>query len=126
MDISAEFYKLLIYEEGGFFLPHRDTEKTHGMFGTLTIVLPSLHCGGELIIRHAGREVTVDLSNEETSELTFAAFYADCEHAIKPITQGSRVCLTYNLLQRRTGETQFLRGPLRGPNYGVLTRSGIP
>jgi hypothetical protein len=46
MDISAEFYKLLIYQEGGFFLPHRDTEKTHGMFGTLTIVLPSLHCGG--------------------------------------------------------------------------------
>jgi hypothetical protein len=99
-DISAELYKLLVYEEGGFFLPHRDTEKTNGMFGTLTIVLPSVHCGGELVIRHAGREVTVDMSNAETSELTFAAFYADCEHAIKPITQGSRVCLTYNLLQR--------------------------
>jgi hypothetical protein len=59
-DVSAEFYKLLVYEEGGFFLPHRDTEKTDGMFGTLTIVLPSAHCGGELVIRHAGREVTVD------------------------------------------------------------------
>jgi len=45
MDVSAEFYKLLIYEEGGFFLPHRDTEKTDGMFGTLTIVLPSVYCG---------------------------------------------------------------------------------
>ena len=104
MNASAEFYKLLVYEEGGFFLPHRDTEKTDGMFGTLTIVLPSVHCGGELVIRHTGREVTVDLSNAEASELTFAAFYADCEHAIKPITQGSRVCLTYNLAQRGTGE----------------------
>jgi hypothetical protein len=104
MNVSAEFYKLLIYEEGGFFLPHRDTEKTDGMFGTLTIVLPSVHRGGELVIRHSGHEVTVDLSSEETSELTFAAFYADCEHAIKPITQGSRVCLTYNLLQRGTGK----------------------
>jgi 2OG-Fe(II) oxygenase superfamily len=113
-DISAEFYKLLVYEEGGFFLPHRDTEKTDGMFGTLTIVLPSVHCGGELVIRHAGREVTVDLSNPETSELTFAAFYADCEHAIKPITQGSRVCLTYNLLQRRTGEKNK---PITAPLY---------
>jgi hypothetical protein len=114
MDISAELYKLLVYEEGGFFLPHRDTEKTDGMFGTLTIVLPSVHCGGELVIRHAGREVTVDLSSEETSELTFAAFYADCEHAIKPITQGSRVCLTYNLLQRRTGEKNK---PITAPLY---------
>jgi len=113
-DMSAEFYKLLIYEEGGFFLPHRDTEKTDGMFGTLTIVFPSVHCGGELVIRHAGREVTVDLSNAETSELTFAAFYADCEHAIKPITQGSRVCLTYNLLQRRTGEKNK---PITAPLY---------
>jgi hypothetical protein len=104
MNVSAEFYKLLIYEEGGFFLPHRDTEKTDGMFGTVTIVFPSVHCGGELVIRHTGREVMLDLSNAETSEPTFAAFYADCERAIKPITQGSRVCLTYNVLQRRTGK----------------------
>jgi len=104
MDVSAEFYKLLIYEQGGFFLPHRDTEKKDGMFGTLTIVLPSVHDGGELVVRHKGREVTVNLSNAETSELSFAAFYADCEHAIKPITKGSRVCLTYNLLQRRIGK----------------------
>jgi hypothetical protein len=114
MDVSAEFYKLLIYEEGGFFVPHRDTEKTGGMFGTLKIVLPSVHCGGELVIRHAGREVTVDLGSAETSELTFAAFYADCEHAIKPITQGTRVCLTYNLLQRRTQEKNE---PITAPLY---------
>src|SRR5437879_2163779 len=114
MNTSAELYKLLIYEEGGFFLPHRDTEKTDGMFGTLTIVLPSVHCGGELVIRHTGREVTVDLSNAEASELTFAAFYADCEHSIKPITQGSRVCLTYNLLQRGTGKKNK---PITAPLY---------
>ncbi len=102
------------FTEGGFFLPHRDTEKTDGMFGTLTIALPSAHCGGELVIRHAGREVTVDMSNAKTSELTFAAFYADCEHAIKPITQGTRVCLTYNLLQRRTGEKNK---PITAPLY---------
>jgi hypothetical protein len=65
MDVSAEFYKLLIYEQGGFFLPHRDTEKKDGMFGTLTIVLPSVHDGGELVVRHKGREVTVNLSNAE-------------------------------------------------------------
>lgn len=114
MNVSAEFYKLLIYEEGGFFLPHRDTEKTEGMFGTLIIVLPSVHRGGELVIGHTGRKVTVDLSNAETSELTFAGFYADCEHAINPITQGSRVCLTYNLLQPRTGKRN---NPITAPLY---------
>ncbi|MEM9157157.1 MAG: hypothetical protein AAGB13_19320 [Cyanobacteria bacterium P01_F01_bin.33] len=39
--IEAEFYKLLIYDEGGFFVTHRGTEKVDGMFATLVIVLPS-------------------------------------------------------------------------------------
>jgi len=39
--VSAELYKLLVYERKGFFLPHRDTEKTGGMFGTLVVTLPS-------------------------------------------------------------------------------------
>ena len=28
--VSAELYKLLVYDKDGFFLPHRDTEKTDG------------------------------------------------------------------------------------------------
>ena len=33
--ISAELYKLLIYDRGGFFLAHPDTERTVGIFGIL-------------------------------------------------------------------------------------------
>lgn len=58
--VSAEPYKLLVYDPGGFFLAHRDTEKMDGMFGTLAVTLPSTYRGGALWIRHAGREVTVD------------------------------------------------------------------
>lgn len=29
----------------------------------------------------------------------YLAFYADCEHEIKPVTQGYRLCLIYNLCQ---------------------------
>src|SRR6266404_1680826 len=39
--VCAELYKLLVYDPGGFFLAHRDTEKTAGMFGTLVVGLPS-------------------------------------------------------------------------------------
>lgn len=97
MKVSATLHKLLVYETGGLFRPHRDTEKADGMFGTLVVVLPSAHGGGELIIRHERREVSVNLSSTDVSELRFAAFYADCEHEVKPITHGNRVCLTYNL-----------------------------
>jgi hypothetical protein len=116
--LGCEDYKLLVYDEGGFFKPHRDTEKTEGMFGTLVIVLPSEHRGGELVIRHAGREVAVNLVAEEVSELKFAAFYADCQHEVRPITKGNRVCLVYNLIQRQSQEK-----PLTAPLYDAETAS---
>ncbi len=100
MAVSAELYKLLVYDTGGFFLAHRDTEKAGGMFGTLVVVLPAAHSGGELVIRHAGRETIVDMSRAEVSEAGFAAFYADCEHEVRPITGGNRVCLIFNLIQQ--------------------------
>lgn len=112
--VSAELYKLLVYDEGAFFKGHRDTEKSDGMFGTLLVVLPSMHTGGELAIRHAGRETLLDLSSGEVSELTFAAFYADCEHEVLPVTRGNRLCLVYNLIWRdrtKADERQALVAP---------------
>ncbi|MDH3663922.1 MAG: 2OG-Fe(II) oxygenase, partial [Alphaproteobacteria bacterium] len=98
--IEAEFYKLLIYDEGSFFVSHRDTEKSPGMFATLVIVLPSHSKGGELVVRHKDRETRVDLGNDEPSEAAFAAFYADCVHEVLPITEGHRLTLIYNLLRK--------------------------
>lgn len=98
--ISASFYKLLIYEEGDFFLPHKDSEKEPGMFGTLILGLPSRHTGGELFIRFKGLEKKVELgAGFDINSIPFVAFYADCEHEVKPVTSGNRVNLVYNLLQ---------------------------
>lgn len=38
-DVRAELFKLLVHEEGAFFKPHQDSEKTPGMFGTLVLGL---------------------------------------------------------------------------------------
>jgi len=96
--VSAEFYKLLVYDTGSFFVSHRDTEKAAGMFATLVIVLPSRYTGGELIVRHQGQEACFDLGSEDPSEIVFAAFYADCLHEVQAITSGCRLTLIYNLL----------------------------
>lgn len=61
--VPAELYKMLLYEEGALFKPHKEyveyfvcitspalmfksPEKTPGMFGTLVVCLPSEHVGG--------------------------------------------------------------------------------
>lgn len=112
--VTAELYKLLVYDRGGFFLAHRDTEKAAGMFATLVLTLPSRYRGGALRIRHAGREVTLDTKATDPSELSYAAFYADCEHEVLPVRQGNRVCLIYNLIHKRS---KGRRGILKAPEY---------
>lgn len=95
--LEAHLYKLLLYETGSFFLAHRDGEKLDRMVATLVIALPSAHEGGQLIVRHEGRETVVDFGPKSRFETQFAAFYADCEHAILPVTSGFRLALVYNL-----------------------------
>ena len=96
--VTAELYKLLVYDKGSFFVSHRDTEKVDGMFATLVITLPSLYSGGELLVRHQDQQERVDLTCTEPSDAAFAAFYADCPHEVLPVTSGCRLTLIYNLL----------------------------
>lgn len=95
--IAADFYKLLIYDAGSFFVGHRDTEKVPGMFATLVIVLPSEHEGGDLVVRHLGREVAFDQRPRDPSDIAYAAFYADCVHEVRPVASGYRATLVYSL-----------------------------
>lgn len=39
--VASELYKLLLYRPGDHFRPHRDTEKSPGMFSTMSLILPS-------------------------------------------------------------------------------------
>ena len=96
--LAADLYKLLVYEPGGRFAPHRDTEKAPGMVATLVVALPTAGAGGTLVVRHKDRETVIDMQTDEPSELTYAAFYADCVHEIRPVAEGHRICLVYNLM----------------------------
>ena len=112
--VEVEPYKLLVYEPGGFFAPHRDTEKVDGMVATLVVALPVAGSGGELVVRHGGRETVVDMRTDEPSELVWAAFYADCEHETLPVAEGHRVCLVYNLIMKG------IDIPAAAPEYASL------
>ena len=81
--VRAELYKLLVYGEGAMFKPHKDTEKTPGMFGTMVICLPSKHTGGEVHVSFHGK--TEQLSTAGTSEWSssYLAWYGDVLHEIR-------------------------------------------
>lgn len=118
--VSAKLYKLLLYEQGDFFLPHKDSEKKKGMFGTLVIGLPSTYTGGELQIEFDGRTITADFIKDLSGyKIPYVAFFADCEHEIKPVTAGYRICLVYNLLQTNAGA--HIKTPCYGEQVKEMT-----
>ena len=106
-NVRAELYKLLIYEKGAFFKEHQDSEKAPGMFGTLVIALPSEHEGGQVVLRHNKQEVVFDSAERSTAFFgaSYAAWYANVYHEVKPVTSGYRVVLTYNLIQSGRSST---------------------
>lgn len=96
--IKVKPYKLLVYPKGGFFLPHRDSEKHRSMVASLIVMLPSKFGGGELIVEHERKRQRFDFKQARQQEACdCAAFYADCLHEVRKVTSGVRVCLSYNL-----------------------------
>jgi hypothetical protein len=91
--IEFEFDKLNIYREGGHFKPHLDTPSP-GVLGSLVIILPNKFTGGELVIRHGGEEV---VTGESKEWWRFVAFFASCEHEVRPVTSGTRVSLAFKI-----------------------------
>ncbi|KAH9927887.1 hypothetical protein B0H21DRAFT_894828 [Amylocystis lapponica] len=107
--ISAELYKLNVYQKDSFFESHKDTPRRGTMFGSLVVVFPTPHEGGALVLRHNNEEWTFDsakaISEHEDPRLAYVAFYSDVEHEVALVTSGHRVTITYNLYfaARRAG-----------------------
>ncbi|KIW97336.1 uncharacterized protein Z519_02728 [Cladophialophora bantiana CBS 173.52] len=100
-NVFAQLYKTLLYEEGAFFKPHKDSEKAPGMFGTLAICLQSPHKGGELIATFNGETKSIKTAPNSGLDISYAAWNADVLHEVKPVVSVYRLLLTYNLIRLR-------------------------
>jgi hypothetical protein len=99
---------MLVYAPGQFFLPHRDSEKSDNMVGALVVTLPSSFKGGAMLVEHQGKTATYRGSKKF---LSFLAFYADCQHEVRPVKEGYRVVLTYNLMLDDGAAVQCVPNP---------------
>ena len=87
--------KLLVYPPGGHFALHADTEKTPGMVASLALVVPGAYTGGALAIEHAGERLS--FAADGADAWRWAAWYADCRHALEPVEDGVRIALTFGI-----------------------------
>ena len=72
------------------------------MFGSLVVVFPMSHEGGEFVLHHDNKECVVDFAKtiSEAGQqpcVGYVAFFSDVEHEVLKVRSGQRVTLTYNL-----------------------------
>ncbi|KAF5535232.1 hypothetical protein FPHYL_13243 [Fusarium phyllophilum] len=104
LGVKAELYKLNVYSgPSGKFKPHVDTPRSDRQMGSLVVSLPVEHKGGQLAVRHGGREIIFDWAPKSADAIQWAAFFSDCEHEVLQVTEGHRVTLTYNLFWTNYG-----------------------
>ncbi|KAJ6463616.1 hypothetical protein C8R47DRAFT_1026618 [Mycena vitilis] len=119
--VRADMYKLNVYGPGSFFKAHRDTPRGEDMIGSLVVVFPTDHAGGELKLEHAGTTWTFDsaaqCSTPPDPAVAYVAFYSDVTHTVEPVRSGYRVTLTYNL---------FLADRANGTGTAAPTRAVPP
>lgn len=73
------------------------------------VCLPSVHEGGQPLLRHEGREIVFNWSGERgRNAIQWAAFYSDCEHEVLEVTAGHRLTLTYNLYATCRGNAAYV------------------
>ena len=124
--VEAHLCKMLLYEPGGHFKKHcRDTEKdagtnyffqlfilvnittilnskikNKGIFGTMVLQIPVRggHQGGSLLVEHNGKIKKFPFDVQSEKKFFLAAFYADCERELEPVTKGWRVTLLFDLV----------------------------
>ena len=88
------------------------------MLGSLVVIYPTPHSGGELVLRRKGHEWKFDakvLTASQTSpSLAYVAFHNDVEHEVLKVTSGHTVMVTYNL---------YLVDPLGRPGAPAVTRN---
>ena len=93
--LRLEPLKLLVYGKGGHFSMHTDTEKTPGMVASLALIVPGEYTGGGLTIEHAGERLSFGAGGADAWR--WAAWYADCRHALEPVEDGIRIALTFGI-----------------------------
>ena len=68
------------------------------MFATVIIILPSAYVGGHVVVSHAATTKTLDFSDKSLLSTAVLAWYTDVKHEVKPIENGYRFALSYNLI----------------------------
>ena len=106
------------------FVEKIDAPESSYQIGHLVVCLPSPFKGGNMLVQnHDQNVVEFDWSSRSDSNIQWAAFYTDCDHQVRGITEGYRVTLIYRLyITKPIGSSIWDSNPIIEPQSLPLYR----
>lgn len=74
-----------------------------------------------MIASHKGESLTFKTSPTSEFGYSYAAWYADVSHEVKPVTSGYRLVLTYNLIHHESAEQLSINDDTSATLVSVFT-----
>lgn len=112
-ELVADPYSLNFYEPGGDkFAMHVDTPLGDWMLGTMVIRLHTYYTGGDFHFQHGNQKATTlqgynaeqlnDVTQlpDDTTTLSWCAFYGSVDHEVKEVERGHRISLAYRIRRK--------------------------
>ncbi|OJA18536.1 hypothetical protein AZE42_11979 [Rhizopogon vesiculosus] len=101
-ELQIKLHKLTIYEEGVHIDWHRDSTHSDVHRATMFFALNTEWEGGELMLRHLGVELSIDLHPTRSRHLkklrpVIVAFDKDMEYKVMPVIKGIQLMLQYDV-----------------------------
>ncbi|KAF7355539.1 Fe2OG dioxygenase domain-containing protein [Mycena sanguinolenta] len=95
---EPNLYKLDVYGPGSFFKAHRDTPQSEDMIGSLVVILPSEHTGGEITLEDLDDiSWTFDAATKVAESKSTSAPLRRIHRILQRCHAARRSTLTYNL-----------------------------
>ena len=86
-----------------------DTDVPSSVMASLTIILPTVHEGGLVILNQDGKKWTFDastaVSTTPSAQAAFIASYGNVKHEVEKVTSGYLVMLTYDFYFKKDVKT---------------------
>ena len=97
---ELKLHKILYYEKGGHFDEHVDAQHVENHLATCLVFVRSKYEGGELVVKHNGKEVVADLEDtkKEGGCSVAVAFFNSSRHQVKPVTEGTRAVFQFDVV----------------------------
>ncbi|KAI0100538.1 hypothetical protein GGR51DRAFT_564072 [Nemania sp. FL0031] len=98
--IDTKLHELILHEKGSLSGLKVEASKEQGKIATLSVYLPSVYEGGQILLSYTGKECTFDIAESSMFQTKALAWASSVTYATRNVFSGHRLSLNYDIVAK--------------------------